>query len=98
MFFESGFFWLLMGIVFVVVAAGFKAFADDRGWEITWWKAVLGLIWYTIFSMSFLAWGTLIGEGEAGAGFKLFLVGLIVSVILGTGLWRLMAAKAEDKE
>lgn len=91
MFFESGFFWFLMGIVFVLVAAGFKAFADDRGWIITWWKALLGVIWYGIFSVSFLAWGTLIGEGEGGAGFNVFLLGMFISVIFGVGLWRLFS-------
>ena len=91
MFFESGFFWFLMGILFVLVAAGFKALADDREWEITWWKALLGVIWYGIFSVSFLAWGTLIGEGEGGAGFNIFLLGMVISLILGVGLWRLMS-------
>lgn len=91
MFFESGLFWFLMGIVFVLVAAGFKAFADDRGWVITWWKALLGVIWYGIFSVSFLAWGTLIGESEGGAGFKVFLLGMFISLILGVGLWRLFS-------
>lgn len=90
MFFESGFFWFLMGILFVLVAAGFKAFADDRGWVITWWKALLGVIWYGIFSVSFLSWGTLIGENEGGAGFKVFLLGMFISLVLGVGLWRLM--------
>ncbi|MDZ7844679.1 MAG: hypothetical protein U5K99_07760 [Anaerolineales bacterium] len=90
MFFESGFFWFLMGILFVLVAAGFKAFADDRGWVITWWKALLGVIWYGIFSVSFLSWGTLIGESEGGAGFKVFLLGMFISLVLGVGLWRLM--------
>ncbi len=96
MFFESGFFWFLMGIVFVVIAAGFKAFADDRDWVITWWKALLGVIWYGIFSVSFLAWGTLIGEGEGGAGFKIFLLGMFLSLILGVGLWRLMTLEPSE--
>ena len=96
MFFESGFFWFLMGIVFVLVAAGFKTFADDRGWIITWWKALLGMIWYGVFSVSFLAWGTLIGEGEGGAGFRVFLLGMFISLILGVGLWRLMALESSE--
>lgn len=98
MFFESGFFWFLMGIVFVLVAAGFKAFADDRDWVITWWKALLGVIWYGIFSTSFLAWGTLIGEDLPGAGFNIFLVGMLISVILGVGLWRLMSLEPNQAE
>ena len=93
MFFSSGFFWMLMGVILVLVAAGFKSFANERGWVITWWKGLLALLWYGIFTLSFYAWGTLAGENEAGAGFKLFLVGLFVSLLLGVGLWRLFAAK-----
>lgn len=93
MFFNGNIFWFLMGIIFVLVAAGFKVFADERGWVITWWKAVLGIVWYGIFTLSFYAWGTLIGENEASAGLKLFIFGMFISVILGVGLWRLMALK-----
>lgn len=98
MFFSSGFFWLLMGVLFTLVAAGFKAFADDRGWVMTWWKALLGILWYAIFSLSFLAWGTLIGESEGPAGFKLFLSGMVVCVILGVGYWRLMGMNTVEEE
>jgi hypothetical protein len=94
MFFDSKLFWLLMGIVFVLVAAGFRTFARDRGWVITWWKGLLAILWYAIFCACFYAWGTLIGENEASAGYKIFLLGLFVSAILGVGLWRLLAHKA----
>jgi hypothetical protein len=91
--FDSKLFWLLMGILFVLVAAGFKAFAKERGWSITWWKGLLAVVWYAIFSASFYAWGTLIGENEARAGFKIFLLGLFVTAILGVALWRLLSYK-----
>jgi hypothetical protein len=93
MFFSSGLFWILMGIIFVLVAAGFKEFADERGWEINWWKGLLAVIWYAILSLSFYAYGTLRGENEASAGVKFLLLGLFVSLILGVGLWRLLALK-----
>jgi hypothetical protein len=93
MFLTSGFFWFLMGIIFVIVVIGFKAFADDKGWVITWWKWLLAAIWYAIFSITLLGWGTLIGENESGAGLKFFLFGLVVSIILGVGLWRLLVIK-----
>jgi hypothetical protein len=47
-------------------------------------------IWYLIFSTGFYAWGTLIGENFPGAGFRTFLMVLLISVILGVGLWRLL--------
>jgi hypothetical protein len=94
MFFNSGFFWFLMGILFVLVAAAFRALAKDRGWVINGWKAALGIFVYFIFTMSFYAWGTLIGENEGSAGVKILLLGLLICLLLGTGLWRWMAPKA----
>lgn len=96
MFFSSGFFWFLMGIVAVLVGAGFKAFAEDKGWELNWWKWLLSIIWYAIFSLSLMAWGTLIGENEASAGWKIGLVGLFIALVLGVGLWRLLVAKPKE--
>lgn len=90
MFFGSDIFWLLMGVVLVLIGAAFKAFAEDRGWVLTWWKGLLALIWYGLFCLSLYTYGTLAGEGEASAGFKLMLVGLVICLILGVGLWRLM--------
>ncbi len=90
----GGPFWFLMGVVFVVVAFGFHVFARDRGWVVTWWKALLAVLWYAIFSASFFALGTLIGENEASAGLKLFLIGLFVSIVFGVALIRLMARPA----
>ena len=88
---NGGVFWFVMGVVLVIVAFSFKAFAADRGWTITWWKALLAVAWYGIFCASFFAWGTLIGENEAEAGFKLFAIGMFACVVLGAGLWRLLA-------
>jgi hypothetical protein len=93
MFFDGNFFWFLMGIVFVLILAGFKAFADDKGWAMTWWKWLLLIVWDAIFSLSFYAWGTLIGERENSAGFKIALLGLFICLILGVGIWRLVTAK-----
>jgi hypothetical protein len=87
----GGPFWFLMGVIFILVAAAFRAFAQDRGWVLTWWKGLLAVVWYTVLSLSFYAWGTLIGEGEAGAGLKLFLIGLFVTIVFGVALLRLFA-------
>jgi len=87
----GGPFWFLMGVVFVLVAVAFRAFAQDRGWVVTWWKALLAIAWYAVLCTSFFAWGTLIGENEAAAGFKLFLIGLFVSIVFGVALIRLLA-------
>ena len=54
---NGGLFWFAMGILFVLVAWAFKAFADDRGWQLSWWKCLLAILWYAILSLSFFAWG-----------------------------------------
>ena len=95
MFFGSDVFWLLMGVILVLVGAAFKAFAEDQGWNLTWWKGLLALLWYGLFSMSFYTYGTLVGENEASAGLKIMLLMLFVSLILGVGLWRLMIVGTE---
>lgn len=97
MFFTSGFFWFVMGIIAVLVGVGFKSVADGKGWELNWWKWLLSILWYGIFSLGFLSWGTLIGENEAGASWKMGLTFLVVSIILGVGLWRLLAAKPKNE-
>lgn len=89
-FFGSDFFWLLMGVILVGIAAGFKVFAEDLGWKLNWWKGILALLWYGLFSLSFYAFGTLTGENEGSAGLRLMLLILFICLILGVGLWRLM--------
>lgn len=91
MFFDGNIFWFLMGLMAVLIGFGFNEFAKARGWVLTWWKWLLTIVWYTIFMMGFYAWGTLIGENESSAGFRLFLMILFISVILAVGLWRLLA-------
>lgn len=95
MFFNSGFFWFLMGIIFVVIAAAFKAYADDRGWVVTWWKGLIALVVYGLFVAAFYGWGTLIGENEAGAGIRFFLFSFFLALVIGVGLWRLLAARSK---
>lgn len=86
----GNFFWIVTGILFVVVALGFKSFADERGWVLNWWKGLLAVVWYTIFTVSIYAGGILIGENENGAGIKMIIFGTFITLILGAGLWRVM--------
>jgi hypothetical protein len=97
MFLDGNLFWLLMGVILVVVGAAFKAFADDQGWKLTWWKAVLALLWYGLFASSFYIYGTVTGEGEGSAALKMLLFILFICLILGVGLWRLMLLGAKPK-
>jgi len=94
----GGPFWFLMGVIFVLVASAFRTFVRDRGWVFTWWKGLLAVLWYAVLCLSLFAWGTLIGEGEAGAGFKLFLIGLFVTIVFGVALLRNFAHRPHPSE
>lgn len=94
MFFNSGLFWFFMGMITILIGTGFKAFANDRGWVLNWWKWLLSILWYTIFSLSIFSYGTLAGEMEESAGVKVLLLGLFICIIYGVGLWRLLAHKS----
>lgn len=91
---NTGVYWFLMGVLTVVVAAGFRAFATRRGWVMTWWKWLLASVWYGLLSVTLLTLGTLVGEGEGNAGLRIALLGLFVCVVMGVGLWRLFGRGA----
>ena len=94
MFFNSGLFWFFMGMITILIGAGFKVFANDRGWILSWWKWLLSILWYIIFSLSIFSYSTLAGEGEDSAGIKMLLLGFFVCIVYGVGLWRLLAHKS----
>ena len=98
MFFNSSFFWFLMGIVTVLVMIGFRSFAIDRGWALNWCKWLLTICLYFIFCTSFYTLGTLVGENESSAGLRLFLFGLFISLVLGVGLWRILNHKSRIQD
>lgn len=98
MLFTTGYLWFFIGILFVLVMFGFKAFADDRGWVINWWKGLLALIWYGIFALTIFSFGTLIGENETQAAIYTLLFGLFVLLILGVGLWRLISHQPKTEK
>lgn len=92
MFINGPLFWMLMGVIAVLVMAGLNAFAKEQGWALTWWKWLLTVIWYGLFLVTFFALGTLLGESETQAAWSIFATGIILTLILGVGLWRLLAS------
>lgn len=90
MFFNTELFWIAVGVILVLVAFAFKAFAEDRGVKLNWWKWTLVVLWYSFVGLNLYTFGTFAGENEASGGFKLMLFGLFVALILGVGLWRLV--------
>ena len=93
MFINSGLFWFFMGMIAILIAAGFKAVANDLGWVLNWWKWLLVFLWYAVFSLSLFSYGTLSGELEGGAAIKMLFLGLFVCIVYGVGLLRVLSKK-----
>jgi hypothetical protein len=90
--FNSGLFWFVEGILFVVVIMAVRAWAADRGLPMPVWKWLLFLLWLGLAGFTIAFVGTSFGEGESVAGTRGgFLFGL-VTIIAGVGIWRLLLA------
>lgn len=88
--FSGGVFWFGMGVVFVVVVLGARAWAEDLRLSMSWWKWLLALAWYALLNFSVALGFTFLGEEETGAGLKLLAFFGVITVILGVGLGRLL--------
>lgn len=96
-FFTTGQFWFLMGILFVVVAMGAKAWFDGLGYKMNWWKWMLAGIWWFLLFFTVYAVFTFLGEGEPRAFWLGLLIFGVIDIILGVGLWRLLAGNRQGK-
>ena len=55
--FSGGLFWFLMGMLAVLVGAGFKSFAEEKGLTLNWWK------WHFLsFGIASSALASMLGE------------------------------------
>jgi hypothetical protein len=92
--FNSGLFWFVEGILFVVVVLAVRSWAGDRGVRMQVWKWALLLAWlgFAGFTVAFV--GTSFGEGEPVAGARGGLFFGLVAIIAGVGLWRFLLAGA----
>ena len=80
-------FWIVMGLLYALVIAGARVWAQDLGLQMNWFKWILVAFWYGLLSFSFAGGFTFMGEKEPRAGY-LFLGGsLLVTIILGIILW-----------
>jgi len=97
--FSGGIFWFTMGMLFILVAVGAKTWADALRLKMTWWKWLCALLWYGLLAFTVAGPMTFVGENEAGAGGKLFLFSLVLTIILGVALWRvLVMGRGETSE
>ena len=79
-----------MGLICALIIAGAPIWAQDLGLQMNWWKWLLAAIWYGLLSYSFAGGFTLLGEKEPGAWYKFMGFHLIITIILGVGLWYLL--------
>jgi hypothetical protein len=83
-------FWTVMGLIYAVLMAGARYWAQDLGLHMTWWKWVLAALWYVLLSFAFAGGFTLMGERERGAGWRHLGFFLTITVVFGLALWFLV--------
>lgn len=90
--FDSGFFWFVEGVLFVLVILGSRAWARDRGLSTPLWKWILFVLWLALAGFTVAFVGTSFGEGEPVAAVRGGLLFGLLTVIAGAGLWRVFTA------
>jgi hypothetical protein len=87
-FFNSGLFWFAEGILAVLVILGFKAWMEDRGVSMSWWKWILLALWVLLAGFTIAFVGASIGEKEFIAAFRGGLIFGLLTVFAGIGVWK----------
>ncbi len=82
--------WIVVGAVSVLIVLGANEWFKDRGIPMNWWRWILVAVWYVLFMMGLAAPFTIMGEGEAAAGWRMLLFSLPVFIILGFCVYRLI--------
>lgn len=76
-------FWTIMGLLYALMIAGMPYWFQDFGIQMTWWKWILALLWYVLFSFTLAGTFTLLGEKEPRAWYKFLGFHMILVVISG---------------
>jgi len=90
--FNSGTFWFVEGVLFVLVVFAFKVWMEDRGRPVPWWKWAFVLAWIALVAFTAAFVGTSLGEGESTAAIRGGALFGTAALLTGVGLWRLLAA------
>ena len=85
-------FWGVLLLNSLVVLSCTNAWIQELGLDMTWWKWVLMVLWYMLLNFCFAGGFTLIGEKEHRAGFYFLGTSLLITAVLGVGLWGLVLA------
>ncbi len=95
--FGEGVFWLMMGMVSIIVIVGVKAWTDSLRVKMTWWKWAISVVWYVGFLFSVAVPATFMGEGEVAAGGKMIIFSVLPAILMGFGVWRVINADSKEK-
>jgi len=85
---------IIAGIGLTLAAIGFIVFAQDKGWVLRWWQWLLLALAVPIFLLGVAALSTSIAEGAAAAGWAMFGIALLITLIMGFAALRPVRAKA----
>lgn len=94
--FNSGIFWFIEGILFMLIVLAVRSWARDRNLILPMWKWTLFLLWVLLAGFTIAFVGTSFGEGEPVAGTRGGLLFGFVTILAGVGLWRLMIQGRAD--
>ena len=93
--FGGGLFWFVLGIIFVLVAAGAKTWAEDLRLKMNWWKWTLIGLWYILLNFTLAVPFTLWGENESQGGLVTLLFLGVITIILGVALFGYLWSRRE---
>lgn len=94
--FNSGLFWFVEGILCCVLLLGLRAWIQDRGIAMTWWKWLAFVAWVCLAGFTIAFVGTSLGEGERTAALRGGLLFGIMSALSGAGVWRLIGMELKS--
>jgi hypothetical protein len=97
-FFGSGFFWFGEGMLAVLAILGFKAWMEDRGVTMSWWKWVLLVSWVLFAGFTIAFVGISIGENEIIAAFRGGILFGLLTVLAGIGVWKAIHSGIKQKK
>ena len=86
--FQGGFFWMIMGALFVLVGISAPIWMEDLKIKMNKVRWTLLIVWFLFVLLTVASPLTLIAENEAVAGFHIGLIFLVLAIITGVALWR----------
>ena len=96
--FNSGFYWFIQGILFVMILIGLRAWMEDRGVPMPIWKWIVFVAWLLFCGFTIAFVGTSLGEGEPTAAVRGGILFGSIGVIAGFGVYRLLMVGARRSE